>query len=124
MREKSGLDILLAGHITMLPEVHVPTIMIAAGLMVSSLSAQTSTALYNTPTKTSPYQRVQFSVPRLTPQPEARVVCGIKMVIGDASIDPGILMMHTRDRRSTAVPDREKERSSCGGIQLVRPVRR
>jgi hypothetical protein len=46
-------------------------------------------------------------VPRSSPKSNIRVICGMPILIGNASVDPGILMDHKRE--TTSRPDATRE---------------
>ena len=75
---------------------------ILAGLVVASLASPAA----------PPFERGGVAV--------MQKVCGMRMVIGDASLDRGILIDPPREIKA----DDKRDDSSCGSVKLVRPVRK
>lgn len=97
------------------------------GLLIAAAVAATVSATPVAPTAlradVEPRSRaaIQFSVPPAALPKGVEKVCGMRMVIGDASIDRGILMGATRVKKAESkVPDD----NSCGSVKLVTPVNR
>ena len=91
------------------------------GLVVATLQAAPARPVR------SPVKPPSFTVARRTPPPVKRAadvkkVCGMRMVIGDASVDPGILMGKPNDGKADARDPGGD--SDCGSVMLVRPVKR
>jgi hypothetical protein len=96
------------------------------GLLIAAAVAATVSATPHAPAvhRAAPKPMTFTTGPGGAPprSPGIQKVCGMPMVIGDASFDPGILIGNPADRRAAAKTPADD--SSCGSLKLVKPVKR
>jgi len=100
----------------------MPGLLIAAAVASMVSAASAAPAARHAEQKPRLQSAVQFMPSAASTSRGLQKVCGMPMVIGDASLDPGILV----NRAASAKPDerRQDDDSSCGSVKLVKPVKR
>ena len=95
--------------------------LLVAGFLAAAMSSAAAPAVHQTAVKPKA-MALQFVPATMKTSPRIQKTCGMLMIVGDASLDPGILMGARKQNES--VDRKPDDRSSCGDLMLVRPVKR